>query len=165
MQASGADHAEELCSTAQLVYFLLATSAVGSGCTQHRHPPTALRANISGGARQLVGTWKLVSRVVRLEDCTPVQDPGLGNTPSGCLIYDSSGHMAAQLMRPDQPIAIECGNVRPQRSTGGRTDHTPPCGDREKGAWVIETQCPGTPPNPPLDRFAGKGSVLVQNDW
>jgi CO/xanthine dehydrogenase Mo-binding subunit len=29
---------------------------------------------------------------------------------------------------------------------------------------VIETQCPGTLPNPPLDRFAGKASVLVQND-
>ena len=52
-------------------------------------------------------------QVVTLEDCTPVQDPGLGITPSGYLIYDSSGHMAAQLMRPDQPIAIECGNVRP----------------------------------------------------
>ena len=26
----------------------------------------------------------------------------------------------------------------------GRTDHIPPCGDREKGTWVIETQCPGT---------------------
>jgi hypothetical protein len=26
------------------------------------------------------------------------------------------------------------------RSTGGRTDHTPACGDREKGTWVIETE-------------------------
>jgi len=45
----------------------------------------------------LVGTWRLVSRVVTLEDGTAVQDPGLGKTPSGYLIYDSSGHVAAQL--------------------------------------------------------------------
>jgi len=37
--------------------------------------------------------------------------------------------------------------------------------DREKGTRVIETQCSGTPPDPPLDRFAGKASVLVRNDW
>jgi hypothetical protein len=33
------------------------------------------------------------------------------------------------------------GNLRrghSHRSTGGRTDHTPPCGDREKGTWPRE---------------------------
>src|SRR5882762_4321538 len=45
------------------------------------------------------------------------------------------------------------GNLRSghaHRATGGGTDHIPPCGDREKGTWVIETQCPATPPNPAL---------------
>jgi hypothetical protein len=65
---------------------LFAKSAVGSGSTQPRHPSTALQANISGGAGQLVGIWRLVSRAVRFEDGTPVQDPGLGKTPSGYLI-------------------------------------------------------------------------------
>jgi uncharacterized protein YcbX len=32
------------------------------------------------------------------------------------------------------------------RATRGRTDHTPPYSDREKGRWVIETQYPGRRP-------------------
>ncbi len=51
----------------------------------------------------MVGTWRLISRAVRLEDGTAIQDPGLGKTPTGYLIYDSSGHMAVQLMRLDRP--------------------------------------------------------------
>ena len=57
----------------------------------------------------MVGTWRLISRVVRLEDGTAVQDPGLGKTPTGYLIYDSTGHVAAQLKRLDRPITIDCG--------------------------------------------------------
>jgi hypothetical protein len=95
---------------------LFATSAIGSGSTQQRDPPTALQAGISGGAGQLVGTWRLVSKVVTFEDGTPVQEPGLGKAPSGYLIYDSSGQMAAQLMRPDQPIAIDGGISAPHRT-------------------------------------------------
>ena len=30
------------------------------------------------------------------------------------------------------------------RSSGSGTEHIPQCGEREKGRWVIETQCPGT---------------------
>ena len=44
---------------------------------------------------------------VRLEDGTAVQE-GLGTTPKGYLIYDSSGHMAVQLLRPERTIAIDC---------------------------------------------------------
>lgn len=51
--------------------------------------------------------------MVKLEDGTAVQDAGLGKTPSGYLIYDASGHMAAQLMRLDRPVAIDCGTSGP----------------------------------------------------
>jgi hypothetical protein len=74
---------------------------------------TKTQPDISGGAGQLVGTWRLISRVVTLEDGTVVRDPGLGKTPSGYLIYDSNGHRAAQLMRPDRPMAIDCGTSGP----------------------------------------------------
>ena len=84
---------------------LFAISAVVSGSSQQRNAHAALQ----GGGGQLVGTWKLISRVVRLEDGSAVQDPGLGKTPTGYLMYDSSGHMAAQLMRLDRPVAIDCG--------------------------------------------------------
>jgi hypothetical protein len=69
----------------------------------------------------LVGTWRLISRVVTLEDGTTVQDPGLGKTPTGYLIYDSSGHMAAQLMRPDRSMAIDCVTSGPAPSENSQS--------------------------------------------
>jgi hypothetical protein len=86
---------------------LFAISAVVCGSTSGGSSHTSDR----GG--HLVGTWRLISRVITLEDGTPVQDPGLGKTPAGYLIYDSSGHMAAQLMRTDRPMAIDCGAPSP----------------------------------------------------
>jgi Lipocalin-like domain len=100
---------------------LLAISATIWESTPQGNAQTKTQADISGGAGQLVGTWRLISRVVTLEDGTAVQDPGLGKTPSGYLMYDSSGHMAAQLMRPDRvalgtywgTIVFGCGGLQP----------------------------------------------------
>lgn len=78
-------------------------------------------SHTSGSGRHLVGTWKLVSRVVTSEDGAAVQDPGLGKAPSGYLIYDSSGHMAAQLMRLDRPMAIDCGTPGPAPSQNSQS--------------------------------------------
>jgi hypothetical protein len=90
-----------------VLVLLLAISAAVSGSTPQRNAGTTLQAEISSSGGQLVGTWRLISRVVRLEDGTAVQE-GLGTTPKGYLIYDSSGHMAVQLLRPDRPTAIDC---------------------------------------------------------
>jgi hypothetical protein len=54
---------------------LFAISAVVCGSTSGGSSHT------TGGGGHLVGTWRLVSRVVTLEDGTAVQDPGLGKTP------------------------------------------------------------------------------------
>jgi hypothetical protein len=86
-----------------------AISAVVWGTTLQGSFRASLQSDVVGGREQLVGTWRLISRVVRSEDGTAVQDLSLGKTPLGYLIYDSSGHMAAQLMRPDRPMAIDCG--------------------------------------------------------
>ena len=94
---------------------LFAISAVVFGSTSGGN------FNSSGSAGHLVGTWRLVSRVVTLEDGTAVQDAGLGKTPSGYLIYDSSGHVAAQLMRPDRPMAIDCGTLSPAPSQNSQS--------------------------------------------
>ncbi len=64
---------------AVLVFFFAITTAV-SGSTPQRNAHTALEGHISGSGGQLVGTWRLISRVVRLEDGTAVQE-GLGTTP------------------------------------------------------------------------------------
>jgi len=88
------------------IVLLFAISAGVSEYTQQRAHLTS-RGDISG--TELVGTWRLISRVVALEDGTAVHDAGLGKTPAGYLIYDSSGHVAGQLMRLDRPMAIDCG--------------------------------------------------------
>ncbi len=99
---------------------LVAVSAVLWGATP-RSFHKALEANISAGGGSLVGTWRLVSRVVTSEDGTAVQDPGLGKTPTGYLIYDSSGHMAAQLMRLDRPMTVDCGTSGPAPSDNSQS--------------------------------------------
>jgi Lipocalin-like domain len=104
-----------------VLVLLFAISAAVSGSAQQRNAHTTSQGEISGGGRQLVGTWRLISRVVRSEDGTAVQDPGLGKTPIGYLIYDSSGHMAAQLMRPGRPIAIDCGATSPAPSENSQS--------------------------------------------
>jgi hypothetical protein len=50
---------------------------------------------------ELVGTWKIVS----YEDRASAGDPvyRYGRTPAGLLIYDSSGHMAVQIMKTPPP--------------------------------------------------------------
>jgi Lipocalin-like domain len=100
---------------------LFGMSAVVLGPNPLGNSHTRQQADSSVSAGQLVGTWGLVSRVVTSEDGTAVQDPGLGKTPLGYLIYDSSGHMAAQLMRPDRPMAIDCGTPGPARSQNSQS--------------------------------------------
>ena len=92
-----------------VLVLLFAISTLVSGFTRQNNAHIASPSDISGSGGQLVGTWRLISRVVAMEDGTAVQDPGLGTTPTGYLIYDSSGHMAAQIMRLDRPSGIDCG--------------------------------------------------------
>jgi hypothetical protein len=62
------------------------------------------RTSLSLAAR-LVGTWELLSR----EDRTPTGerriDPTLGPNPIGLLIYDRTGHFAAQFMKRERMAA------------------------------------------------------------
>lgn len=101
--------------------FLFAISAVIWGPTPPGNSRTTPQGDTSAGGGQLVGTWRLISRVVRLEDGTAVQDPGLGKTPTAYLIYDSSGHIAAQGMRLGRPMAIDCGTSGPAPSNNSQS--------------------------------------------
>jgi hypothetical protein len=51
---------------------------------------------------QIVGTWKLVTIVVHHPDGTDTPDQ-LGPNPIGYIMYDRTGHMAVQFMRPNRP--------------------------------------------------------------
>jgi len=60
----------------------------------------AIAANVhaqGSGAKQLVGTWRLV-------DINEGKDPARGPRPTGLIYYDAHGNMAAQIM-PDRPRA------------------------------------------------------------
>jgi hypothetical protein len=112
-------HAEENMRRGAVLVFLFAISTAVSGSTQQGNAHTTLQGDVSVSGRELVGTWRLISRVVRLEDGTAVQED-LGTTPKGYLIYDSSGHMAVQLSRPDRPTAIDCST-----SASAPSDNSP----------------------------------------
>ena len=57
--------------------------------------------------RELVGSWTLVSRSDSTLDGRPREaEPTLGSDPVGFLVYDSSGHVAVQLMRRDRKTNV-----------------------------------------------------------
>lgn len=69
---------------------------------------------------QLIGSWSLVSRETRRADGTVAVDPGLAATPNGVLIYDRSGHVAAQLSRRGRTVemlAEECAKAQQVKGT------------------------------------------------
>jgi hypothetical protein len=66
---------------------------------------------------ELVGTWRLESRVVR-QGGKIISDSDLGELPVGYLMYDSTGHMSVQLMKRRRSAKIECSDVpAPQNNT------------------------------------------------
>ena len=54
----------------------------------------------------IVGTWQLMTRTVRRADGTTIVDHGLGDKPTGRLVYDASGAMSHQMMRTGRKDAI-----------------------------------------------------------
>ncbi len=64
----------------------------------------------------LPGTWELLSRVDRTASGERVIEPSLGEDPVALLIYDRTGHFAAQFMRRDRS-----GDV-PDAAGGGKNN-------------------------------------------
>jgi len=54
----------------------------------------------------LPGTWELLSRVDMTDSGERRLDPSLGEDPIAFLIYDRSGHFAAQFMKRDRSTPI-----------------------------------------------------------
>jgi hypothetical protein len=70
----------------------------------------------------LPGTWELVNRIDVTEAGEPRVDPGLGSDPIAFLIYDRSGHFAAQFMRRDRSASVPdapAGGPNNSRAQGG----------------------------------------------
>jgi hypothetical protein len=55
----------------------------------------------------LVGSWELISRFDHTATGEQRVDPALGADPIALLVYDKSGHFAAQFMKRDRSRVVE----------------------------------------------------------
>jgi hypothetical protein len=79
------------------------------------HPQSSVRT-------QLVGTWRLLSRESRREGGQIEADKGLSTLPLGVLIYDQTGHVAAQLSRRDRTVSMFADECAIAAETKGTPD-------------------------------------------
>ncbi len=66
---------------------------------------------------RLPGTWRLVSRIDVDASGRPHADPALGSDPVALLVYDRSGHFAAQFMKRDRSSAPADGPAGARNNT------------------------------------------------
>jgi hypothetical protein len=76
---------------------------------------------------QLVGSWSLVSRVSTLSNGDGLPDRGLATTPKGLLIYDRTGHVAAQLSRQGRTVEMIGEECQEATRIRGTNDTRKPC--------------------------------------
>src|SRR4029077_3861189 len=58
-------------------------------------------------AARLIGSWDLQSRIDRNAAGEQRHEPGLGSDPFGFLVFDRTGHFAAQFMKRDRTSAVD----------------------------------------------------------
>jgi len=54
----------------------------------------------------LIGTWRLLSRIDRDASGKPVDEPTLGSDPLALLFFDGAGNFAAQFMKRDRSLEV-----------------------------------------------------------
>jgi len=68
-------------------------------------------------AHDLVGTWRLLSRVDRDASGEVVDEPSLGSDPLALLFFDPTGNFAAQFMKRDRRVAVAAPGLAGQNNT------------------------------------------------
>jgi Lipocalin-like domain len=85
----------------------------------------------------LPGTWDLVSRIDATASGERRIEPSLGADPLALLIYDHSGHFAAQFMRRDRSLEVPDGPSRAKNNSQAQGGYDAYFGtytiDEEKG--------------------------------
>lgn len=103
----------------QVINFALAAVFVFAGLAA-RSGANAFASVHPDVREQLLGSWSLASRVSTLANGEVLPDRGLAATPKGLLIYDRTGHMAAQLSRQGRTVEMigeECNEAAKIRGT------------------------------------------------
>ncbi len=72
---------------------------------------------MGGLGDDLVGTWRLLSRLDRDVSGEPVDEPTLGSDPMALLFFDGAGNFAAQFMKRDRSSAMEAPALIGQNNT------------------------------------------------
>jgi len=68
-------------------------------------------------AHDLVGTWRLLSRVDRDASGEVVDEPSLGSDPLALLFFDATGNFAAQFMKRNRSVAVAAPGFIGQNNT------------------------------------------------
>ncbi|MEQ1832660.1 MAG: lipocalin-like domain-containing protein [Candidatus Eisenbacteria bacterium] len=86
-------------------------------------------------SESLVGTWELLSREDRTAAGERRIDPSLGADPIALLMYDRTGHFAAQFMKRDrsQPAPPGTASAPAPNNTGARDGY-----DAYFGAYSVD---------------------------
>lgn len=92
--------------TRQPIFSFLASLAIGCmlAVQTNRAADSSTAPAARGVSAQVVGGWRLLSRVTTTADGKTLVDPGLSVLPKGVLIYDAYGHVAAQLSRAGRTV-------------------------------------------------------------
>jgi Lipocalin-like domain len=72
---------------------------------------------VGGLAHDLIGTWRLLSRIDRDESGAQVEEPTLGSDPLALLFFDGAGNFAAQFMKRDRRSGVATPAVAGQNNT------------------------------------------------
>ena len=115
------DRGQAICSLAIIVLVSAVLLLCTAGAAQTAGPGESAHSTSPVGA-QLIGSWRLVSRQSRKVNGEVESDAGLSSTPLGVLIYDQSGHVAAQLSRRDRTLAIFSEECQAAINTKGTPD-------------------------------------------
>lgn len=67
--------------------------------------------------RDLVGTWRLLSRIDRNASGELVDEPTMGSDPLALLFFDAAGNFAAQFMKRDRSGAVAAPSFTAQNNT------------------------------------------------
>ena len=72
---------------------------------------------MGGLDHELVGTWRLLSRLDRDASGELVDEPTLGSDPLALLFFDGAGNFAAQFMKRDRSAAVDAPVFMGQNNT------------------------------------------------
>jgi len=72
---------------------------------------------VAAPAHDLVGTWRLLSRIDRDASGEAIHEPSLGSDPMALLYFDATGNFAAQFMRRDRSAAVAAPGFTAQNNT------------------------------------------------